>query len=44
MCGRRVLQLREREYKGVVYCYSKAECEGIAEELGCGYYYAGDVD
>jgi superfamily II DNA helicase RecQ len=44
MCGRQVAQLREREHKGVVYCHSKAECEAMAEELGCGYYHAGDVD
>ncbi|KAF1934618.1 P-loop containing nucleoside triphosphate hydrolase protein, partial [Clathrospora elynae] len=37
-------RLREQREKGVVYCHSKAQCEGIAKELGCGYYHAGVVD
>jgi superfamily II DNA helicase RecQ len=32
------------EDKGVVYCRSKAQCEQIAEELGCSYYHAGTLD
>ena len=39
MCRRRAL-----ERKGVVYCRSKAQCETIAEELGCSYYHAGTLD
>jgi superfamily II DNA helicase RecQ len=39
MCRRRDLQR-----KGVVYCRSKAQCETIAEELGCSYYHAATAD
>ncbi|KAK2684950.1 hypothetical protein QWA68_016472 [Fusarium oxysporum] len=27
--------------KGVIYCRSKKQCEAIAEEIGCGFYYSG---
>ena len=30
-----------RGAKMVVYCRTKAECEGVAGELGCGYFYSG---
>jgi superfamily II DNA helicase RecQ len=26
--------------KGVVYCRSRAQCETLADELGCAYYHA----
>jgi len=41
MCRRRQL---DRGEKGVVYCSSKAQCERLAGELGCGYYHAENVD
>jgi superfamily II DNA helicase RecQ len=41
---RRLRRLRDRREKGVVYCHGKAQCEAMAEELGCGYYHAGDID
>jgi superfamily II DNA helicase RecQ len=43
-CRRQLQRLEERRLKGVVYCHSKAQCEAIAEALGCGYYHAGVVD
>jgi superfamily II DNA helicase RecQ len=27
----------------VVYCRTKAECKGMASELGCGFFYSGAV-
>ena len=30
--------------KGVVYCRSRAQCEEVAEELGCDYYHAAYLD
>jgi superfamily II DNA helicase RecQ len=30
--------------KGVVYSRSRTQCEGLAKELECAYYYAGAVD
>ena len=39
MCRRRDLT-----QKGVVYCRSKAQCETIAEELGCSFYHAATPD
>jgi superfamily II DNA or RNA helicase len=39
MCRRRDLRR-----KGVVYCRSKAQCETVAEELGCSYYHAATPD
>jgi superfamily II DNA helicase RecQ len=43
MCKRWAEKLRQTKQKGVVYCLSKAQCERIAEELGCGHYHA-EVD
>jgi hypothetical protein len=31
-------------WKMVVYCRTKSECEGIASELGCGFFYSGAVN
>jgi len=30
--------------KGVVYCRTREQCEGLARELDCAYYHAGAVD
>ena len=35
---------RLREQKGVVYCRTRAQCEALAEELGCAYYHSTVVD
>ena len=43
MCKRWADTLQQTKQKGVVYCLSKAQCERIAEQLGCAYYHA-DVD
>jgi superfamily II DNA helicase RecQ len=43
MCKRWAVRLRQRKQKGVVYCLSKAQCERIAEQLGCAHYHA-EVD
>ncbi|KAL2354249.1 P-loop containing nucleoside triphosphate hydrolase protein [Cryomyces antarcticus] len=42
MCRRQVRKLVGQ--KGVVYCRSRAQCEKMAEELGCGHYHAGSMD
>lgn len=42
ICRRQLRKLVGR--KGVVYCRSRAQCEEMAEELGCGHYHAGSVD
>jgi superfamily II DNA/RNA helicase len=44
MCQRQQQLLLDRGEKGVVYCYSKQQCEDLAEALKCAYYHAGDVD
>jgi superfamily II DNA helicase RecQ len=38
------VRLKGKRQRGIVYCCSKAQCEAIAEALGCGHYYAGVVD
>jgi superfamily II DNA helicase RecQ len=43
MCKRWAVRLRQRKQKGVVYCLGKAQCERIAEQLGCAHYHA-EVD
>jgi superfamily II DNA helicase RecQ len=43
MCKRWAVRLRQRKQKGVVYCLGKAQCERIAEQLGCTHYHA-EVD
>ena len=35
---------RMEGHKGVIYCRSRAQCEEMAEELGCGFYHAGFMD
>jgi superfamily II DNA helicase RecQ len=44
MCRRQQVRLKEKRQRGIVYCRSKAQCEAIAEALGCGHYHAGVVD
>lgn len=44
MCRRRQPQLLEDRLKGVVYSRSKAQCEDMADTLGCACYHAGMVD
>jgi hypothetical protein len=43
VCKRWAVKLGRTRQKGVVYCLSKAQCEWIAEEVGCAYYHA-DVE
>ena len=43
LCRRREEGLA-REAKAVVYCRTRAMCEGVAEALGCEHYHAGAVD
>lgn len=43
MCNRWAVRLQQTKQKGVVYCLSKAQCERIAEQLGCAHYHA-EVD
>ena len=43
VCRKRI-GLLEPGRKVVVYCRTKAECEAMASELRCGYFYAGGVD
>jgi superfamily II DNA helicase RecQ len=44
MCKRWAERLQRTKQKGVVYCLSKAQCEQIAEQLGCAHYHAGVDD
>jgi superfamily II DNA helicase RecQ len=34
----------QHKSKIVVYCRYKAECEELAEALGCNYFYSGSAD
>jgi len=43
VCKRWAEKLGQTGQKGVVYCLSKAQCEWIAEEVGCAHYHA-DVE
>jgi superfamily II DNA helicase RecQ len=43
VCRKR-MGLLQHGRKMVVYCRTKAECETMASELGCGCFYAGAVD
>jgi hypothetical protein len=43
VCSKQLARL-QHESKMVVYCRSKAECEGLADALGCNYFYSGSAD
>ena len=41
LCRNLTAQLKRRE-RMVPYCQSKADCEELAEQLSCGFFYAGN--
>jgi superfamily II DNA helicase RecQ len=43
LCSRQLARL-EHKSKMVVYCRYKAECEKLAEALGCNYFYSGSAE
>jgi superfamily II DNA helicase RecQ len=43
VCSKQLARLQHKS-KIVVYCYYKAECEELAEELGCNYFHSGSAD
>lgn len=43
VCSKQLARLQHRS-KMVVYCRSKAECEELAEALGCNYFFSGSAD
>jgi superfamily II DNA helicase RecQ len=43
VCSKQLERLQHKS-KMVVYCCSKAECEKLAEALGCNYFYSGSAD
>jgi hypothetical protein len=43
VCRKQLARLQHKS-KMVVYCRSKAECEELAEALGCNYFFSGSAD